>query len=136
MYKTQIRIVDFFDIQMCRKNRNCLFIFGDNEEKWGNGGQAIIRDEPNSFGIPTKKRPFQTPDSYWNDFEYERNRKIIDKYFGFLECEIRKGKYKYIIFPKDGLGTGLAALPKKAPRTFQYLNNRIKSLMDEYRSIH
>tara|TARA_A100001015_G_scaffold292904_1_gene368800 strand:+ start:609 stop:785 length:177 start_codon:yes stop_codon:yes gene_type:complete len=34
-----------------------LFIFGDNDIQTAKGGQAIIRDEPNSFEIPTKITP-------------------------------------------------------------------------------
>lgn len=40
-----------------------------------------------------------------------------------------KDKYNTLIIPKDGFGTGLAKLPKKAPKTFKYLNKKIKALI-------
>lgn len=39
-----------------RANRDKLFLFGDNLERRGFGGQAAaMRAEPNAVGIPTKK---------------------------------------------------------------------------------
>ena len=37
--------------------------------------------------------------------------------------------YDALIFPKDGLGTGLAELPKRAPKTYKYLNKAIQKYL-------
>jgi hypothetical protein len=44
-------------------------------KKRGKKVQAIIRDEPNTFGIPTKKKPYLSPCSYYSDQEYNENIK-------------------------------------------------------------
>ena len=40
-----------------------------------------------------------------------------------------KDKYTTLIIPKDGFGTGLAKLPEKAPKTFKYLEKKVKTLV-------
>jgi len=72
-----------------KNNRDHLFIFGDNDIGRGKGGQAIIRDEPNAFGIPTKKYPSNTKNSFYTDEEYKTNKiKIRDALHSILQ--IRK----------------------------------------------
>ena len=39
--------------------------------------------------------------------------------------KIKSDGRKIIVFPKDGLGTGLAKLKKKAPETYRYLKDRL-----------
>jgi hypothetical protein len=46
---------EFWSIIDAKNNGDFLFIFGDNDKKIGKKGQAIIRDEINAYGIPTKK---------------------------------------------------------------------------------
>lgn len=104
---------------------NMLFIYGDNLLHEGKGGQAIIRDEPNTCGIPTKKKPIDN-DAFFSDDEYEENVKIFKE--SIIKLIKMSSQYKYIVFPKDGLGTGLANLPAVAPRTYEYLVNAIKHL--------
>ncbi len=103
-----------------------LFLFGDNDIKKGKGGQAIIRDEPNTIGIPTKKLPNNHPDSFYYDTEYDENIIKIDKAFGNV---VEKAKlYKGIVLPKDGFGTGLAKLKYYAPKTLEYINCKVEEL--------
>lgn len=45
----------FWTVAIVRQYPNALFVFGDNDCGKGTGGQAIIRNEPNSIGLPTKK---------------------------------------------------------------------------------
>jgi predicted NAD-dependent protein-ADP-ribosyltransferase YbiA (DUF1768 family)/plasmid maintenance system antidote protein VapI len=102
------------------ENPNAIFIFGDNLLKSGKGGQAIIRGLINAFGIPTKRKPARTIDSYFSDDTFEQNKKDINEAF----LEIPEGKD--IILSQDGLGTGLAELEKRAPKTFKYLQDIVK----------
>jgi len=110
-------------------NTNYLFVFGDNDIKQGMGGQAIIRNEPNAFGIPTKKLPSMSSNSFYTDNEYDKNIKKINKAIYKIIKEFMKNKYTTLVLPKDGLGTGLAQLNVKAPKTFKFLDNKIKSLI-------
>lgn len=124
----KVEINKWFSVDECRKYRNeKVYIFGDNLMRRGKGGQAIIRDEPNSYGITTKAKPYSSDESYLNDKMFEIIKCVID-----LEIEVIKNlsKDKIIVFPKDGLGTGLAKLPEKAPKIFSYLCKRLKEEFD------
>lgn len=103
-------------------NKDKVFIFGDNLTGKGKAGQAIIRDEPNAFGIPTKKAPSTNDNAYFTDNEYEQNIKAIDEAINKIP------RNKEIVIPEDGLGTGLAQLETRAPKTFEYLNKQIAKL--------
>lgn len=114
----------FWTCQDVEANSNFLFVYGDNDQKRGRGGQAIIRDLPNTIGIPTKKAPNNLPESFYYDVEYEKNIKKIDHAIDLilLESEFYDG----IILPRDGFGTGLAKMKIFAPKTLEYLNGQIK----------
>ena len=48
---------EWYTVEECLKHPKTLYIFGDNILRIGNGGQAVIRNIPNSFGIATKRTP-------------------------------------------------------------------------------
>lgn len=106
-----------------KNNRHLLYIFGDNLQRIGMGGQAKeMRGEPNAFGFATKRNPEHgTDDCYFDD---------SDECFDIIRYEIKRFKdrlssdeYLGIILPADGLGTGLAELPKRAPKLLEEINN-------------
>ncbi len=120
----------FWNVDDVQEMNEYLFLFGDNDIERGKGGQAIIRDEPNTCGIPTKKYPSYRPDSFYSDEELDENICKIDKAF---ENVLEKAKnYKGIVLPKDGFGTGLAELPTRAPKTLEYINKKIGELKKHY----
>lgn len=112
-----------YDENILRANPDKIYIFGDNTERWGKKNQSIIRDEPNAFGIATKKRPSMDDDAFFTDDEFEANKKIIDEDIAKIKADGRP-----IVFPEDGIGTGLAGLENKAPRTYEYLMGEIEKL--------
>ena len=118
----------FWSSETTNKNPNCLFIYGDNDKHYGKGGQAIIRDEPNSAGIPTKKTPLSSADSFYTDREYTDNIKKIDAALNYIISIFTTGNYNYLVLPSDGFGTGLSQLPSKAPATYYYLQTKIENL--------
>ena len=110
-----------------RNNIGTLYLFGDNVQRTGLGGQAKeLRGEPNAFGIATKKRPANDTNAFFNDKQLEQNKAIITKDInGALEA-FRKGAYEQmVVLP---LGTGMAQLDKKAPLTFDWLQQELKRL--------
>ena len=132
-----IRIRIFDDIlspKILRSRPDCLFLFGDNEDQAGTGGQAVIRHEPNAIGIVTKRRPFMNEDAFYDDNDFETNISAIDQSFDTLRKRVEQssGEYKFIFIPKDGLGTGLSELPQRAPKTFIYILGLIYDLVKEY----
>lgn len=96
------------------------FVYGDNLLRKGKGGQAIIRDLPNTIGLVTKKEPNNNSSSFFSDIEYEKN-------YQFILNDILKIKRKQIlgdqlVFSSGGYGTGLSKLPELSPKTFDILN--------------
>jgi hypothetical protein len=126
----KILLIHRFTKKMVKENPNIYFVFGDNFEKKGHGGQAIIRDYKNTIGVPTKKYPSNHNSSFMTDDEFEKNKKEIDKAFFKIRDAI-KNDY-FIALPRDGLGTGLAKLEEKAPETNQYLLKKISKLKKDY----
>jgi len=115
---------EYYSVKQCKENPNNLYVFGDNSERWGKGGQAQIRDEKNTFGIATKWKPTMDPDAFLSDGESSFNlvREDILKLLSLYQL----GTYENIIFPKDGFGTGLAMLSDVAPRIYEFMNEIIK----------
>lgn len=115
-----------------RSNPHKLFVFGDNLQRRGLGGQAReVRGETNAIGIPTKKRPARTPDSYFTDEEFDANRGAIDRAFREIdERLLASDGPKVLVIPSAGVGTGRAELEQRAPRTFFYLERRLRELVD------
>ena len=115
-----------------RDNREIIYVFGDNDMRFGYGGQAKnMRGELNSVGVRTKKRPFTGKDVYYMDYEYNINTKKIDEDFAIIEKYLKEGTT--VIIPEDGLGTGLALLEKNAPKTLEYIKMKIKDLKETYK---
>lgn len=117
-----------------RKFREVTYIFGDNDCRKGYGGQAKeMRGEPNSIGIRVKKRPSNDITAYYTDKEYSYNTEKIGEDFKKIVRDILMGRI--IIFPADGIGTGLAKLNQFAPNTLEYINNYIKNLERIYNEV-
>ena len=92
------------------------YVFADNLQKTGKGGQAAIRGQIGAVGIPSKV----APKTYMSDVHYERNIASIDSAIKAIPRD------KPIVISSGGIGTGLAKLELKAPRTYAYLQSALK----------
>lgn len=120
MSRTAIK-TDWITREKIRANPDIIYLFGDNLTGKGMGGQAReARGEPNAIGIPTKKKPSMGEDAFFTDDEYGINCRILDKAFLKIPAD------KDVVVPT--MGTGLALLPEKAPKTFAYLQKKIQEL--------
>ena len=112
---------DFYTPKLLRSNPDKIYVFGDNMKGFGKGGQAIIRDEPNAFGVPTKRYPSKDNWAYFSDKEDERLAVLSN---------LRKlyviGQTKVIVFPSCGIGTGLAKMSEKSPKIFEQMNGILR----------
>lgn len=110
--------------KMLRAEPETLFIFGDNLQRRGYGGQAReMRGEPNAVGIPTKAFPTMSANSFFCDGDFALWMRESDPYRSrLLE---HKGK---IVWPADGIGTGLAQLQKRAPSIWLAIERLRKKL--------
>lgn len=95
---------------MCRRYPEKICIYGDNLKAFGKGGQAIIRDEPNAFGIPTKRYPSWDDWAFFSDQpdEMEAVKQSLRKLYKIAQS-------KTLVFPEDGIGTGRAKIKEKSP---------------------
>lgn len=111
----------FWSEHDCSSNPKWLFVFGDNLLRKAKGGQAIIRYHSNAAGVPTKKTPGFHSGAFFTDAEFEANAKAIDAAVNTILKLMYSGTYETLILPEAGLGTGLAQLPTRAPKTYRYL---------------
>lgn len=112
---------EFYTKELLRANPDKVFTFGDNMKGFGKGGQAVIRDEPNAFGIPTKRLPSMNEKAFFSDKEDERlavMRTLRELY--------KLAQTKTIVFPQYGIGTGLARMSEKSPELWWSMNLILK----------
>jgi len=99
-----------------------LFVFGDNLARTGLGGQAAeARGEPNAIGIATKMLPTMEPSAFLADSNYDAWFAAERPTFNRLYEAAKAGRT--IIWPLDGIGTGLARLEQKAPLIWREIDN-------------
>lgn len=109
-----------------------LFVFGDNMAGVGLGGQAkAMRGEPNAIGVPTKWSPSRNELAYFSDDEFWASERCpiyfaINQAFAAISAAQSLGRD--VVVPADGLGTGLAELPTRAPAIHAYIESRIRGM--------
>lgn len=114
----------FISRQMLRDEPEKLFVFGDNLRRKGFGGQAReMRGEPNAVGIPTKIAPSMHPNAFFTDRHIDAWKR--ESAHDIERLRKHAGK---IVWPKDGIGTGLARLDIKAPGIFDAIERLRKEL--------
>lgn len=107
-------------------NPYIFYVFGDNEERIGNGGQAgACRGEPNAIGVATLS--FDRP---WGDTMSQvwHQASVMRRDFQPIFWKLNAGQT--IVWPRDGIGTGIANLPNVSPRTFNYLQVLVSRMME------
>lgn len=130
--KLSLKVYSKYTLLDVLNNPNSVFIFGDNDIKRGKKGQSIIRDLENAIGIPTKKIPSYDPKAYYLDKDLDEIKVKIDLAIDNLKKSIREHRYTSISLPKDGIGTGLARLPTKAPLVNSYLRESLDNFFKKF----
>jgi hypothetical protein len=101
---------DWITRAMMRGEPDTLFVFGDNFAHVGFGGQAReMRGEPNAIGLPTKR----SPSKFMIDMDVHRVKRETHDDINTLKWHLENGGI--VVWPKDGIGTGLANLHWHAP---------------------
>lgn len=107
--------------QLCQQHPDLLWVFGDNAGRVGNGGQAVIRPEPNAFGVATKR----SVSEYMAD-GVPRDMTTIGTDLANLEVQLAR-KHSVVLpvfnYGATTLGTGLAELPMRAPTLYRLIND-------------
>ena len=110
-----------------RANPGSLYLFGDNHARVGMGGQAAqMRGEPNAVGVRTKWRPTTADDAYFRDEDLEV---VVPMILDDLRpAFVHAAAGGVVVVPAAGLGTGLAGLPRTAPRVHAFLEAQLAAL--------
>ena len=114
-----------------RAHPNRLFVFGDNMQRRGYGGQAHeMRGEPNAVGVPTKWAPSNGSAAFFSDADYDAViGAIIDS---MMTIELALDRGEVVVVPARGVGTGLADLQRRAPRIAAYIERTMDELETTY----
>lgn len=105
-----------------RANPKVAYVFGDNVNRVGLGGQAKeMRGEPNAYGIAT----LISPGIPFRDDCLRHNVTIMATDIQRLT----EAKPEIIVFPSDGVGTGLAGMEAHAPLTYEAMNSLILGML-------
>lgn len=114
-----------------QENPNVLYVFGDNDLRKGRGGQAAeMRDEPNAVGVRTKWTPGTGHGAYFYDSDYEQIIEMIDDDLEPIIEALENDRI--VVFPLDGIGTGLAYLSENAPEVLKYLETKMEQFKESY----
>lgn len=119
---------EVLDSKLCTSNPNAIIVFGDNLIGKGKAGQAIIRDESNALGVPTKRLPSMEQSAFFSDKQDEYD--VVKNKLIYLWNEHKKGKV--IILPEAQIGSGLAKLEQKSPK----INELIRRFYASARAEH
>lgn len=116
--------VDWIVRQDLRERPEWFFVFGDNVQRRGLGGQAKeMRGEPNAIGVATKWSPSMSPSAFFDDTR--ECKWIVEADLAKVKLKLDAGKV--VIVPTDGIGTGLSRLPQVAPNLNRYIENWFRS---------
>lgn len=117
----------FINREDLEANPDVLYLFGDNVQRVGYGGQArFMRGEPNAVGVATKVNPGMEEKDFFSDKMAVAVLAIIESDLARAFAHVQKGGI--VVIPYDGLGTGLSELPTRAPRVYEYLVGRLADL--------
>jgi hypothetical protein len=110
-----------------KANPDCFFVFGDNVQRLGLGGQAAaMRGEPQRHRCCDEVEALPTSQSaFFYDSEYAQVTALIEEDLKKVEKALKRS---FVVLPKDGLGTGLSRLPELAPRVNMYLEMRLTEM--------
>jgi len=121
---------------LCRACPDLLFVFGDNMLGFGKGGQAIIRSEPNAFGVPTKRKPAMSPSSFFSEKSDTDLDHVLDRISDMWD-DLERGCVFVIPVNEDGdvsLGLERAKLREKAPNIYAAIQTHVKEMCNSYGS--
>lgn len=114
--------------ELCQQHPLAIFLFGDNRARHGFAGQAGIRNEPNTFGVPTKRIPANAPADFFDGDNAADQLAVVTS---LLMVKAMARSMDVIVPVMDcghtSLGTGLSQLPIKAPGLYNLINEQLKT---------
>ena len=122
------KVISLSDLQ---RNPATFYVFGDNLEAKGAGGQVKdIRGEPNAIGWITKKKATHKVGSYLTNKDLEVFIQHQALTIRTIETLLERGRV--VVFPEDRLGSGLAKLEESSPHCWKHLNTGVDYLFKKW----
>jgi len=122
-----VEYVDRYSREEIRANSRALYVFGDNFAERGLRGQAAAaRGEPNAVGIATKRAPSLVESAFLTDADLQRLQDHVAAALDRLREHLAAGGT--VVMPADGIGTGLAQMPDRAPACWRWLCGQLAQL--------
>jgi len=117
------------------QNRDKMFVFGDNAERVGMGGQACIRKCGNVIGVATKISPTMEPTAFFDEENSLAGISLIALDLHEIAMSLKNGCT--VVVPVDAvgnvsLGLGLAELDTRAPTIYAFIVDTISRLSKQY----
>jgi len=125
-----LKFVEHYTRKEIQDHPDWLYVFGDNFESKGLGGQAgQARGEPNAVGIATKRRPSRDEDAYLTDADYIEWQLHVASAYECIEVHLRNGGV--VVWPAQ-IGMGRANLQARAPKILNEIQTRAWYLRDRF----
>ena len=114
-----------------KNNPDKVFIFGDNYERVGNGGQAAAcRGMKNTIGLATKHSPGGSSEDYFEETPEDLERFCIEIQEVKKEAIAHMNAGLTVVW-LEGIGMGLAGLGNKP--IYVFLINQLKEQLRNYK---
>ncbi len=121
--------------ELCQEHSDKLFVFGDNLKRFGMGGQAVIRNQPNVHGIATKRLPSMHEGAFFE----EDNLKDLNAVLEDIEelWDHLKETTVSVVIPvtsagQISLGLERAELQQRAPSIYKTIEMHINEMANVY----
>lgn len=128
-----IHFIDWYTSEQIDADEGkAYYVFGDNAERRGFGGQAKeARGHINSIGVVTKLKPEHGYAAcYMSDDRFFNNTAVINADMDIVERRLKEGCVVY--WPRAHIGTDRARLKDFAPHTLEYINLSLRVLCAKY----
>lgn len=129
-----IKFSGWYSESLLRDHPDKTFVFGDNLLGFGKGGQAIIRSEPNAYGVPTKRKPSMGESAFFAD-DSDADMDAVLKTIGGLWAKLEAGETIVIPVTKSGavsLGLERAMLKERAPSIYNTIEMHVREMGDAF----
>jgi hypothetical protein len=131
-----ILFAGWYSPALCQRHPDKTFVFGDNTQRFGMGGQAVIRNEPNALGVATKRKPAMTEAAFFKEgVEADIDNVLAD--LAKVWAQLKDGGTVVIPVTTDGkvsLGLDRAQLRERAPSVYKTIEMHVEEMVANYGS--
>lgn len=114
------------DLTYAKEHPDHMLLFNDNDT---GRGKPNLRVAPNAIGIKVCKKPGIHRNAYYSDNNLPDHIKNTDIIMEHIEDLIRQRKYKAIVVPTKGIGSGMCLLASRAPDTYGYITKSVEGVL-------